>query len=149
MGLDMYLEARFYLSEYNPDRKPFRDKANELFAPLRGDMMVKQIICEAAYWRKANHIHKWFVDNVQDGEDNCQEYYVHHEQIKELIDLCKKIGKSKKRAAELLPTQSGFFFGSTEYDQYYFSDLRDTIKQLTPLLDEKFSGWSFYYTSSW
>lgn len=37
----------------------------------------KHVICrsiwkEIGYWRKANHIHKWFVDCVQDGEDDCE-----------------------------------------------------------------------------
>ena len=27
---------------------------------------------EVGYWRKANAIHKWFVDNVQDGNDDCK-----------------------------------------------------------------------------
>ncbi len=29
-----------------------------------------------AYWRKNNAVHKWFVDNLNNGEDDCQEYYV-------------------------------------------------------------------------
>ena len=28
------------------------------------------------------------------------------------------------------PTHEGFFFGSTEYDEYYFADLESTIEQL-------------------
>ena len=28
------------------------------------------------YWRKANQIHKWFVDNVQGGIDDCRPYPV-------------------------------------------------------------------------
>ncbi len=43
------------------------------------------------YWRKANHIHKWFVDNVQEGNDDCGTYDVSIEQLTELRDLCKKV----------------------------------------------------------
>jgi hypothetical protein len=50
----------------------------------------------------------------------------------------------------LLPTQGGFFFGDTEYNEYYLDDLRQTLRQLEPLLTEKrFEGFSFYYCSSW
>lgn len=30
------------------------------------------------------------------------------------------------KASYLLPTRDGFFFGGTEYDEYYFKDLEDT-----------------------
>ena len=44
---------------------------------------------EIIYWRKANAIHKWFVENVQEGVDDCGEYEVTVEQLTELRDLCK------------------------------------------------------------
>lgn len=51
---------------------------------------------EVMYWRKANHIHAWFVDNVQDGADDCEPYRVELEKLIELNDVCKKvIGASK------------------------------------------------------
>ena len=40
---------------------------------------------EVGYWRKANQIHKWFVDNVQDGVDDCGEYKVTKEQLIETV----------------------------------------------------------------
>lgn len=43
------------------------------------------------YWRKANAIHRWFVDNVQGGEDDCDIYEVSKEQIEELLDICERI----------------------------------------------------------
>ena len=51
---------------------------------------------DAAYWRKANQIHRWFVENVQDGIDECQESDVSLGQLIELRDACKKVlGGSK------------------------------------------------------
>lgn len=47
---------------------------------------------------------------------------------------------------ELLPTQSGFFFGSTDYDQWYMNDIDLTIEILKPLIDV---GGPYYYTASW
>lgn len=44
--------------------------------------------------------------------------------------------KDTSLAEELLPTQSGFFFGSTAYDQYYIEDLKDTVEQINKILEE-------------
>jgi len=57
---------------------------------------ITNIVEEVGYWRKANAIHGWFVDNVQDGVDNCGEHYVSEEQIKELLGLVNKVIKASK-----------------------------------------------------
>jgi hypothetical protein len=41
----------------------------------------------------------------------------------------------KRRCAEILPTQSGFFFGSTEYDTWYFHDVREVYNWVDEVLD--------------
>jgi len=85
---------------------------------------------EVAYWRKANQIHNWFVENVQNGNDDGGTYEVSGHKLKELVDLCKEVMQSKEKAEELLPTREGFFFGSTDYDEYYFGDVKRTIEKL-------------------
>ena len=113
-------------------------------------MPVKQIEARAAYWRKANHIHRWFVKNVQDGEDDCRPYYVSTEQLSELLDIVNQVLENHDLAEELLPVQAGFFFGSNEYDEGYFDDLEYTRDALTKLLQPEFTGyWDFEYYSSW
>ena len=53
-------------------------------------------------------------------------------------------------ASELLPTQDGFFFGSTEYDQWYMEDIKSTIDILTKALEETdFDREMVVYSSSW
>lgn len=49
-------------------------------------------------------------------------------------------------AKELLPSQSGSFFGSTDYDEYYVADLKDTEQIIAQVIEE---GGDVYYTSSW
>ena len=100
-----------------------------------------------AYWRKANQIHAWFVKNVQGGNDNCGEYYVSHEKLKELLTTCQQALFSKDPS--LLPPQEGFFFGGTDIDEWYWQDIKDTIKKLKRVLVPEMSKLSFYYTSSW
>ena len=63
--------------------------------------------------------------------------------------LCKQILDNRKLASELLPTASGFFFGSTEYDEWYYDDLKRTVDMLEPLLTEEYEDWDFHYQSSW
>lgn len=102
-----------------------------------------------AYWRKANQIHQWFVMNVQSGVDECEEHTVSRERLQELVNVCTEVLDDHSKASALLPTQSGFFFGSVEYDVWYFRDLEYTKEQLTKLI-EATSDWDeFRYQSSW
>jgi len=104
---------------------------------------------EVIYWRKANAIHQWFVSNVQDGSDDCEEYEVTLEQLIELKDLCEEILENEELAEELLPTQSGFFFGSTDYDEWYFENISKTHECLIDLLSSYDEDEVFVYWSSW
>lgn len=109
---------------------------------------------EIGYWRKANHIHKWFVDHVQDGEDDCEKYEVTKSNLLDLKDVCEEVlslkGKDEGRIKEILPTTSGFFFGGTAYDEYYFSDVEETIKIINNVLETTdFEKELVAYQSSW
>lgn len=147
---------------------------------------VSEIKENIAYWRKANAIHNWFVNNVQDGVDDCKEYDFGVEQMQELVDICKTILKTAKTESgkvvngqrmtdngwediladgivvtnkdeimELLPTTSGFFFGSTEIDGYFLDDIKSTVDQFESYLIKDEEGnyvyryTDFSYQSSW
>jgi hypothetical protein len=61
-----------------------------------------------------------------------------------------KVYPGAEKAAELLPTESGFFFGSTDYDQWYVMGLESTEEQLSKLLeDPQYEHCEFYYHASW
>lgn len=101
-----------------------------------------------AYWRKANQIHSWFVKNVQDGVDECLEYRVSVEQLRELLGTCQMALSTKDPS--LLAPQGGFFFGGTDIDEYYWGDIKDTIEQMERILaTPDIDGYSFSYRSSW
>lgn len=152
MGLDMYLERKTYVKNWNQDKKERFDisvkrggkKYNNIDASR-----VKMIVEEVGYWRKANAIHRWFVSNVQDGEDDCKEYEVSEKQLEELLSLCKQVKSDPKEAPSLLPTQSGFFFGSTEYGEYYMEDIDNTINIVESCLGMNNADSWFVYSSSW
>lgn len=113
-----------------------------------GDVYIME---EVAYWRKANAIHLWFVDNVQDGEDDCKWHNeVTKEILEELLDTCQKVLDNSSLAKKELPTTSGFFFGSTAYDEFYMSDIKNTIDMITTILETTdFDKQMIYYRSSW
>lgn len=153
----MYLYATKYVSGYEFD-KP--DKISEFNKLLDSVGFTQDDICRntpsgeikvcVAYWRKANEIHKWFVDNVQKGKDDCGNYYVERKQLQWLVEMCKDVLSNKENAADILPTRSGFFFGSTDYDEYYFKDLENTVEMLENVINNpKLQRWAFEYHSSW
>jgi len=143
MGLDMYLSAKRYL--WSEEREGVKVSGFDIPAPLE----LCEVRCRAAYWRKANQIHGWFVKNVQDGEDDCQPYEVGRDDLQALVDLCRKVLDNRKLAKKLLPPNEGFFFGGYEYDDYYFSELQRTADELAKLLEAVDDSWSFEYQSSW
>ena len=150
MGLDMYLSAKRHLADYREDEKEIIEGIEKIDGLCNFGMRVNEISCEAMYWRKANAIHKWFVDNCQDGVDDCREVWVSVDQLKQLRDVCDEVIKDTSKADALLPPQSGFFFGSTEVDEYYLQDLVATREALDRIVDnEDNNRWDYYYQSSW
>lgn len=157
MGLDMYLYARQYLTGYEWDKNGDMQKLTNIVGNL--DFAVSElerpcvtVMLPVGYWRKANQIHNWFVQNVQRGEDDCKEYSVEREELQDLLNVCEKVLDDPDLAEELLPTSSGFFFGSTDYDEYYEQELRETVILLTKLLSDtrlNSGNVDFVYTSSW
>ncbi len=157
MGLDMYLHARKYVSGYPHSKAEEVELFNTITEAVglqnMHDERYATVSVNVAYWRKANHIHDWFVKNVQDGTDDCKEYYVSREALMELEQACRKVVEAgtSEAAREHLPTASGFFFGDTEYNEYYFENTDWTAKRLAQILTlpEGLNGFDFYYSSSW
>jgi len=103
-----------------------------------------------AQWRKANAIHSYVVNKYADGVDDCQEIPLTLEDIAELNKLCKDVLDDPESARDKLPTASGFFFGSTAYDEWYLRDLKDTVTMLdyVQLMDKDWCH-KYYYQASW
>ena len=150
MGLDMYLYKRTNL------RSSRWAKGNDSVILLRNgkiDYTIKpdrvvEVTEDIIYWRKANHIHKWFVDHCAEGKDECQEIYVDKDDLSELVHTCIKVLNNHALSEQLLPTASGFFFGSTEYDEYYYGSLKELVDTLEPELKEDDDSY-YIYRASW
>jgi hypothetical protein len=190
MGLDMYLNRcnRKAWGFKNVNVEEAKDNNPKLYEEIkpylheRGEHYRWESIFEdVGYWRKANAIHRWFVENVQGGVDDCGCYEVSKEQLEELLAICIQVRDKSKMAdgmiengytyengkrepimesgkyianseiaAKLLPTTSGFFFGSTNYDEWYMEDIKHTIDVLTKVLETTdFDLEVIAYDSSW
>jgi hypothetical protein len=150
MGLDMYLSKKTYVKywEHNGDNN-YEVTVTKAGKPTNIDpKKVSYIVEEVGYWRKANQIHNWFVENVQNGIDECQESWVSREQLQSLLDICRIVKIDKDKAPQLLSTQSGFFFGGTEYDEWYYQDIDNTIEILEEALSDENAD-DFTYRASW
>lgn len=49
---------------------------------------------QIGYWRKANHIHGWFVVHVQKGADDCRAYDVTRSDLEALLATVQKVRAS-------------------------------------------------------
>ena len=157
MGLDMYLSADFYVGGWKHNEGSAKGRAeietyeaiNKLLGTPRCEGSPSVTVkVNVAYWRKSNQIHAWFVENVGNGEDKCDRHYVEREKLQALVDECK--GALKDKNPQNLPPKSGFFFGSTDIDEWYWKDLEQTVEMLEAVLANKaFEHCDFYYQASW
>ena len=67
MGLDMYLRLKEHskcsVKGFGGDGDTYHRDPKDWVCVTK-----EYAVCD---WRKANHIHQWFVQNVQDGNDDC------------------------------------------------------------------------------
>ena len=165
-------DVNYYL-EYNVKSDPLPPK--EDWEALNNMYKSRK---EIGYWRKANAIHQWFVKCVQNGIDDCDYHReVTKDDLLALKKICCKILKkcelvdgevidywdgnlkphyvpgkvisNQEICEKLLPTQSGFFFGDTNYTEYYLIDVRDTLEIVMNALGTDFENYAIYYESSW
>lgn len=137
MGLDMYLFKH----------KKFRNNDEEF------NKLARKNEEEILYWRKANMIRSWFVNHTALLSDDDRVYIPISRATLELLkqDLEDTLN-DHNLATVLFPTSSGFFFGSTDYDEYYWEDLKYTFEEVTKILDEDIVDWdneTVEYVDSW
>ena len=105
---------------------------------------------EVAYWRKANAIHGWIINNAG-VVDDCTPVSLTKQDIIQLRDDCQKVVDegTEETAMELLPPTEGFFFGGTGIDEWYWDILKETIILLDKAIDESVDDAMFEYLASW
>lgn len=101
------------------------------------------------YFRKVNFLVGFF-ENLGLNVENQDSIYVSKENVLELIERCKLVLENRSLAEVLLPVTEGFFFGSTDYDNHYFNDVKDVLEYcnetLLPMYNELEDNESIYFT---
>ena len=145
MGLDMYLYADKYVSRRNwlNDKDEYNKAFDEIvFASGLNDLVDEEwtgltVSVPVGYWRKANAIHNWIVQNCANGVDECQRIFMSRDEAQQLVDVCKEVLADPSKASDLLSPTAGFFFGSTDIDEYYLNDVRRTVEIFEKVLNAK------------
>jgi|TARA_R100000479_G_scaffold173322_1_gene119203 predicted DNA-binding transcriptional regulator AlpA len=166
MGLDMYFSRRTYVSSIKKDDEgnwvkqdvnnmelKF-DDADLSHINLKNVRYIEEIFGE---FRKFNALHGYVVDNFGGGRDECQVIYLDIDdliQIHEMLSLVQEslsIG-DKVIAEQTLPPQAGFFFGSTEIDEWYEEAVKEAVEVFGKVIEEhSIVGYnaSYSYQASW
>lgn len=110
----------------------------------------KEIFELIGTWRKANQIRDFFscYCSKEEAQENIMDLLVTKEMIEELEKHIIDILTDKKNPESVLPTSPGFFFGSLEYDHYYYGDLIYTLT-LTKIAKEYLNKNKTIYYSEW
>lgn len=172
MGLDMFLNRKRLLS--------WEDQV-KMKEEMKIENPVVSVEEEVAYWRKANQINKFFMKRDIDGEgrnakvdiNDLKELLKICKRLKRELRLVDgrihtgtrytkengveemyadgKVIANKELAEELLPTEAGFFFGSTDYDEWYYQQIVETIPVLEKIISEHNDAYDMEYSyyASW
>lgn len=127
MGLDHELWIRKKSSKSNDDFKPL------------------------AIWRKNNAIHNYVCTHIAHKTDiNLQNIPLKKKDLQKLYDTTLKVldKRNLETSIKLLPTVKGFFFGSTEYMDFYYEQIKTASDDIHKVLTETdFKNNNVYYHS--
>lgn len=167
MGLDMYLmslpkiDGLDYQGVHyvNVHFRELEVEQSELFEKIKPHikhfeefgMSWDSIMEKVAYWRKANQIHGWFVDNLHNGIDEpCFTVQVSEKDLQELYNHCLKVYIRKENPRDTLPVRPGCFFGNYGYDEFYYKEITETLSLLDYLLKNfNFETHYLMYQCTW
>lgn len=138
-----------------------RSRIKELLTPYcQYEWVLEDILCEDnlqkivdyaidcyasgndMYYRKVNFLYAFFAEALTD-----EQCVVTKHDVETIISHCKEVLADHSLAEKLLPTQAGFFFGSTAYDEWYFKDVEYVLEQFTKYLegwDDDTIGWVYF-----
>jgi len=88
---------------------------------------------EVAYFRKFNALLKWVDTHVKKVE-NLKDVILGKDDLQNLLNTLDAL--NEKNSHELFPTAQGFFFGSLEYDEWYWQDVGELKTIIQKLLEE-------------
>lgn len=155
MGLDMGISIRKKRSR-NSEEVAYWRKANSIHNYFVTKVIKNEDYCGEDYKLTKKDLEDLYnivikvLDNIEliDGKVHNGDFYNGFKFVPNYEE--GKVIKDSTICKELLPTVSGFFFGSTDYDEFYYDDLVHTKKILEKILNEvDFDKYHVYYWASW
>lgn len=99
--------------------------------------------------RKENHIRAAIEYLSGENAINCGYVFLSKPVVERLTERLAEVSQEHSLAATVLPTQDGFFFGSTQYDEYYFADIERELEAFRTILKEWDESKSYAYWEWW
>lgn len=159
MGLDMYLYKRIKGEENKIDVVAYWRKANQVHNWFVTNVQNGVDNCEPHPVTEQDIVKLLNICNqILELDINYEEQMTeigmsYNDGKKEpIMDFVKVIDNEEvvEVMHNLLPTAEGFFFGSTDYDEWYVEDIKSTAEQLNHVLEETdFKTEELFYNSSW
>lgn len=112
-------------------RDVFQNSERDRYLYWVNEIIGSKISHSDMYYRKVNFLYAYFADKLTD-----EQCIVTRSDVVDIIDKCKYVLENKDKAEETLPTQAGFFFGSTDYDEWYFKDVEDCLNQFEKFFED-------------
>jgi len=150
MGLDMYLEAKRYLAPYDSQTEPMRRAIGAAigYVPPKekpGEdtslLEISGVTVRVGYWRKFDDLHQWFVNNTQQGHDDCRPSFVSVDTLTELEEQLEQVSDDPASASE--------YFTADIDETLEEDDVDYTLKVLHHAKRLQAQGWDIYYRASW
>jgi hypothetical protein len=127
------------------------EKAKVFESELRevgGHFKHLSIFDEVGYWQKANHVHAWFVDKAQGGNDDCSYYFVSKEQFLELKETCEKVLAlnpfSIDESSDLFYTSASTLIDNGVITKADYEELEAKLEEIMPTQAGFFLGGTDY-----
>lgn len=105
--------------------------------------------CDTKYFRKVNLLIPWVERKLGVTVEDCEEYELTKADVESLLADVDTVIADISKAQELLPTTEGFFFGSTEYEDWYKQDLEQIKTDVGDLVhhmcdDDTVTFWAWW-----
>lgn len=137
MGLDIWFSKR----------KEPKEIEGSYFRKV--NFLVAYIENHTNYNRESSWV-EWNLNMAKDLLDRCNRVLKYSNLVREELENCEKC---LEEIEELLPTTGGFFFGSQEYDKYYFQNVLEVKifleEILMPMFDDLKDDESIGMNMSW
>jgi hypothetical protein len=120
-------------------------------ADAEGDLSDEEYSMIEDVWtgRKENHIQRAIEQMKGQSAVNCGYLFLNREDIALLVESLRTVNENPDYASAVLPTQNGFFFGGTQYDEWYFEDIKRELVDFEQILKDWDESAAYAYWAWW